>query len=245
MRPTFGPQRAETPRSSPCISCYAHCNAEACVSGAGATRRTLDPSPLQPVCSGPGQPSPPFTSPPAKRYPRVMALDKGQCPRCSKGLVHGATGPISGLVCKACGGLWLDHDIAVQFREALVSNSRLELSESARIIGESSASRAKRAVDTSPGDLPCVSCGQSMRREKVSRAGFDLDICDQHGTWYDCGELQRIAHLAGAKAPSQIMPGAASGASGGASLGNDDSGGKAAVAFAVLGVIFEILSELG
>ncbi|MBW2735974.1 MAG: zf-TFIIB domain-containing protein [Deltaproteobacteria bacterium] len=170
-----------------------------------------------------------------------MALDQHHCPRCTKPLTSGTAGPISGLVCPACGGLWLDHDLAVQFREALVSNSRLDVSESARIIGESSASRAKRAVSTTPDALPCVVCGQSMQREKIAKVGFDLDICHEHGTWYDCGELQRIAHLAGAKAPSQTAPGGLS--SHGASL--DGNEGKAAVAFVVLGVIFDILSELG
>jgi Zn-finger nucleic acid-binding protein len=91
----------------------------------------------------------------------------------------------------------------VQFSQALADKGRLDVSESARIIGEATARLAPRGyVDTSPDGLPCVVCGNPMRREHLERAGFDLDICDDHGMWFDRGELPAVAHLCGARAPT-------------------------------------------
>ncbi len=170
----------------------------------------------------------------------LSGTGEGCCPRCQRPLRKGAAGRVEALACNGCGGVWLDHGLAMQFNKALADKCQLELSESARIVGEIVARKAQvQGVDTSPDGLPCVVCQQPLRREHIERAGFDLDICDAHGTFFDRGELQTIAHLVGAKAPETLPDGHVSGRIKG---GVDDST-AGAVALGVLGVILEIIGS--
>lgn len=167
-------------------------------------------------------------------------MSMGKCPRCSEELHQGAAGPVSGRACRLCGGVWIERDISDRFAKALAERGTLEVSESARIMGESTSARAKRKkIDTAPDGLPCVVCSAAMRREHLEKAGFDLDLCEGHGTWFDRGELATVAHLLGAKAPSALDD---EGGGKGGSLGKSDGSTGAAVALGVLGIIFDIIS---
>jgi Zn-finger nucleic acid-binding protein len=164
---------------------------------------------------------------------------EASCPRCQHGLRKGAAGRVEALACDSCGGVWLDHALALQFNQALTDKCQVDVGESARIVGELVARKAKvPGFPTSPDGLPCVVCRQPLRREHIERAGFDLDICDAHGTFFDRGELQTIAHLVGAKPPAPLPEHSVSGSLKG---GGDSAAG--AVALGVLGVILEIITS--
>lgn len=51
---------------------------------------------------------------------------------------------------------------------------------------------AKQAVDTR-GTVACPECGQAMERSVAGQTGVEIDVCREHGTWFDRDELGRIA----------------------------------------------------
>ena len=154
----------------------------------------------------------------------------------------GKAGRVEALACDGCGGIWLDQALGSRFSQAVEEKVNLEVGESARILGEAVAARAKfGGVDTAPDRLPCVVCGQPLRRVHVERARFDLDICDAHGIFFDRGELQYVAYLVGAQAPAQVSSRMDRAVSKGLK-GQGDGGAAGVVALGILGIIFDILT---
>ncbi len=39
----------------------------------------------------------------------------------------------------------------------------------------------------------CIECGTRMQATVVGELGITLDTCARHGTWFDAGELSRVA----------------------------------------------------
>jgi Zn-finger nucleic acid-binding protein len=86
--------------------------------------------------------------------------------------------------CGMCGGIWLDNaasKVVVERMEPIA----LDLADSA-------SSRAQHTVDKTETGIPCAVCGQAMQRTRVAQATVDVDICPEHGTWFDCDEMQRV-----------------------------------------------------
>ena len=115
----------------------------------------------------------------ASRYP---------CPRCrSNGheapLYHRAAGGLGMNGCGACGGVFLAPGCAQKLAAALPDEA-IKLSVSA-------SQGARYRPDTSPA-LHCPVCAQEMKRIKAVKAGVDLDICQQHGTFYDHQEIEKV-----------------------------------------------------
>lgn len=92
--------------------------------------------------------------------------------------------------------------------------------------------------DTSTSGIPCATCDAPMQPRCV--CGVDIDLCSQHGTWFDADELRKVAESmaqarrqqfqrsqGGPGVPGRPGPGpgrnvrAARGASGG--VANDDA----------------------
>ena len=154
----------------------------------------------------------------------------------------GKAGRVEALACDGCGGIWLDQALGSRFSQAVEEKVTLDVSKSARILGEAVAARAKfGSVDTAPDRLPCVVCAQPLRRVHVERAHFDLDICDAHGIFFDRGELQYITYLVGTKAPSQMSSRMDRAVAKGLK-GHGDGSTAGAVALGVLGIIFDLLT---
>jgi Zn-finger nucleic acid-binding protein len=81
--------------------------------------------------------------------------------------------------------LWLDQADANRMVHSLCDHA-LQLAESA-------AGHAPAKVDTAPEGIPCPVCRQPLARSRVDAAWLDIDVCAHHGTWFDRGELQRVA----------------------------------------------------
>ncbi len=85
--------------------------------------------------------------------------------------------------CGACGGVFLAPSCAQKLAAALPDEA-IQLSVS--------ASRAARyRPDTTPA-LSCPVCAREMTRIKAAKAGVDLDVCQQHGTFYDHQEVEKV-----------------------------------------------------
>ena len=108
------------------------------------------------------------------------------CPRCAAGMYVGKT-PAGGDMwgCGQCGGVWLDNATAQHVVDS-VCEATLGMARSA---AEAAAVPSRPAAQ----GLKCPACGQNMKATKVQAAWLDIDVCDAHGTWYDHGELEKVA----------------------------------------------------
>jgi len=110
-----------------------------------------------------------------------------QCPRCDQPLGGRLVGDIVVDECIACHGLWLDH-VAVQ-----------------RIVTDRQQARAESLLGALPGTLKyeiqpagkmyikCPVCKVVMNRKLFAAgSGVIVDLCKDHGAFFDTGELPRI-----------------------------------------------------
>lgn len=106
------------------------------------------------------------------------------CPRCRIDL-H--VGQAAGAVlhgCGACGGIWADMQTSHRLCEALDGDTRA--------LVDSAERHAAHVPDTAQA-IACPVCAQALARTRIQNAGVDLDYCAAHGTWFDRGELGKIA----------------------------------------------------
>jgi len=118
------------------------------------------------------------------------------CPRCTSAL-HVAQGENGGAVsaCLSCGGVWLDVKTSNDLKNAFGAW--------AARVADHAASTAQQRPDTeSSRALACPACGQAMRKARVPGAGFEIDRCEPHGTFYDRGELSAALRIV--QAPRQL-----------------------------------------
>jgi Zn-finger nucleic acid-binding protein len=94
--------------------------------------------------------------------------------------------------CHACGGLWLDRAV---FEQLGSSRERQGAVLGALPAPTAPASVALEAVQY----RPCPACRQRMNRVNYARrSGVVLDVCKEHGLWFDKDELRRVlAFIAG------------------------------------------------
>ena len=125
------------------------------------------------------------------------------CPFCREGhpLASRRLGevPVTVLECGRCAGLWLGHEV---FRE-LVERAKQRALPAGTIPETPQQEAAKfdlpagaHVVEPPPGDSfyrPCAVCREFMRRVNYGHAsGVIIDICRDHGVWFDADELARI-----------------------------------------------------
>ena len=164
------------------------------------------------------------------------------CPRCASPLFEGRASDVVLLGCGECAGIWLDN-----------TSARLALKTLDRRINELAARATAHALKSPARNIivKCPACQKAMERTRT-KAGVvevDLDICAEHGTWFDRGELglvldglrvvQAPLPLATPLAPSEIPDFKAG------TLTPDpvDAGLVVGGAFAVLGAILAASSK--
>lgn len=91
--------------------------------------------------------------------------------------------------CDKCYGVWLD---SVTF-EQICRDSE----QQAAILGSANAVTNAAAGGLAPVRyLRCPQCRQLMHRVNFARcSGVVVDVCREHGTWFDMNELQRIVQF--------------------------------------------------
>ncbi|HHH11753.1 MAG TPA: hypothetical protein ENK23_06745 [Sorangium sp.] len=111
------------------------------------------------------------------------------CPRCRAPLFVGSTHDHVVHGCGYCGGVWLDAAASARVIKTAC--------EATVTLARQAAQHARAEVDTHVRRvLPCPCCGGGMRTSRVQQAWLDIDSCDEHGVWYDRGELERVARTA-------------------------------------------------
>lgn len=113
------------------------------------------------------------------------AWQASRCPRCRLPLFRGEDAEVTMLGCGKCGGIWLDNDSG----QALVQRTQ----QSTIDLVERADSRARFDVETRD-PVACVACGSTCGRVKLDKGGAVVDVCQDHGTWFDRYELALVAH---------------------------------------------------
>lgn len=114
------------------------------------------------------------------------------CPRCSQGLIRYACDDVELVRCWGGHGVWIDN--ALSQRLASGAFPRAVVNELSKL--EAHAPQLDDARE--PG--ACPQCQKQLRGYVVEVARLAVDVCQEHGTWLDTGELARVAR--GEAAPS-------------------------------------------
>lgn len=116
----------------------------------------------------------------------------GQCPRC-KGRLRVHLLPEAELIeCAGeCGGLWCGRDTF----EKLQATARHAAYTGQVVAPEHVMQRPSVAPDSSqPAYIACLTCDDLMQRRMFKyenrQSGVVLDVCRNHGLWFDRGELE-------------------------------------------------------
>jgi Zn-finger nucleic acid-binding protein len=106
----------------------------------------------------------------------------GPCPSCSGTLATMRHHDVHLLECRHCQGIYLFKEVVGLLDGPVGTSLRLAF--------------PKRAAPPSTGPvryIPCVSCGQLMNRQVFARiSGVVVDVCKDHGVWFDAGEIAAV-----------------------------------------------------
>jgi Zn-finger nucleic acid-binding protein len=113
--------------------------------------------------------------------------DVRKCPKCSSPLTTQALEEGNVDHCKKCRGVWVN---------VLEEKKVLEIKPAVFTIDELRRLRALYKPFWSQQDtryVPCPDCGQLMNRKVWgAHSGVIVDVCRDHGTWFDAGEVEKI-----------------------------------------------------
>jgi Zn-finger nucleic acid-binding protein len=102
------------------------------------------------------------------------------CPRCTAVLFAAETGGVTLNGCGRCGGIWLDNEacqaVVRSYDPAVVALARRAASH---------ATARPRATE-----IACPVCNARLQRAQAG--GIVLDVCADHGTWFDRAELELV-----------------------------------------------------
>ncbi len=111
-----------------------------------------------------------------------------QCPRCSGTFSQEVYETVLIDRCNSCQGIWLDTDELgkiLQFEEKKFTPQFVR-----KAIRESFAGVPEKEVQSV--EL-CPKCGKAMNPLNFSySSGVIIDVCKEHGTWFDKDELEKI-----------------------------------------------------
>jgi len=115
----------------------------------------------------------------------VLEDDIGECPRCRDALEQLAIGDAKICGCKKCDGVWMDVDT--------FENVCADGEKQSAVLANFVRSTVRPQLQTKISYVPCPDCGQLMNRNNFAKAsGVIVDICKQHGVWFDADELPTI-----------------------------------------------------
>ncbi len=123
----------------------------------------------------------------AMAAPLDVSLDdeSGDCPRCRNPLETLRVGETAFRGCTGCDGLW----VGVSTFENVCADGEKQ----SAVLGFLKERKSRTHSQTKVNYVPCPDCDQLMNRNNFARAsGVIVDICKQHGVWFDADELPSI-----------------------------------------------------
>ncbi|HZR17125.1 MAG TPA: zf-TFIIB domain-containing protein [Verrucomicrobiae bacterium] len=108
------------------------------------------------------------------------------CPRCGVGMTATVLGSTTVRECPKCAGLWVDT--------ATLERICAERERQAAVLGLASpAIGSGGALEDRIQYLPCPVCRKLMNRVNFAHySNVVVDVCKEHGTWFDRDELRRV-----------------------------------------------------
>ncbi len=113
------------------------------------------------------------------------------CPACGEGhfLTSRKLGEVPVMECTRCVGLWLGHETV----SSLVEQAAKEALDIDQTFASLHAAARNTAGQQGPLYRKCPECGRLMnRRNYARRSGVIVDICRDHGIWFDAEELPNV-----------------------------------------------------
>src|SRR5258706_7383296 len=119
--------------------------------------------------------------------PEVVAAGKELCPRCRVEMSAVMVGTTNLRECRRCEGLWVDRASFDQ-----ICADREKQSAVLGMAAPLPAAEPGGAVETIRY-APCPVCRQLMNRVNFANCSHVIvDVCKEHGTWFDKDELRQI-----------------------------------------------------
>ena len=111
--------------------------------------------------------------------------DPGQCPRCKQDLQSLQLGGTRIRECVKCGGFWASI--------GTFENLCADKEQQSAVLNFISTHPANSSHPVAINYVPCPDCNQLMNRSNFARSsGVIIDLCKQHGVWFDADELPKI-----------------------------------------------------
>jgi Zn-finger nucleic acid-binding protein len=125
----------------------------------------------------------------AAAVPENKGLENRQCPRCRSEMLFLKIGSTAVRECEKCLGLWLD---VASFEKICA-----EREQQSAVLGTASPAPTNAVRKYNKVNyVPCPECSQLMNRINFARcSGVIVDVCKNHGTWFDCDELTHIVEF--------------------------------------------------
>ena len=109
----------------------------------------------------------------------------GDCPRCKRPLESLRIETTAARECMGCGGFWTSAETF----ESLCADKEEQSAVLTFIATQTFETRPEASVNY----IPCPDCKQLMNRSNFARSsGVIIDLCRQHGVWFDANELSKI-----------------------------------------------------
>ena len=112
------------------------------------------------------------------------------CPRCKVEMNAVVIGKSHLHECPRCEGVWVDADTLHQIC--------VDQEEQTAVLGIAAPVEHTQSIDLTEKIryIPCPICGELMNRVNFANcSNVIVDVCRQHGTWFDRDELRRIVEF--------------------------------------------------
>ena len=112
-----------------------------------------------------------------------------KCPRCKTAMQVATIGSSKVLECAHCLGLWLTTSAF----EKICADKE----QQSAVLGSATLAGGNQTQSVSKVTyIPCPECSQLMNRANFARcSGVIIDLCKQHGIWFDRDELSHIVEF--------------------------------------------------
>jgi Zn-finger nucleic acid-binding protein len=122
---------------------------------------------------------------------KIAGSSTGPCPRCHEPLNAVVVGKANLNECARCGGIWADADTLRQ-----ICADRQEQESVLGLANHHVPDPATAPFEEQIRYLPCPVCKNLMNRVNFAKCSHVVvDVCRQHGTWFDTDELRRIVEF--------------------------------------------------
>jgi len=120
----------------------------------------------------------------------IRATDHA-CPRCKVPLFHQVCSGYAVEACAECMGIWITHETLEHvYRDAPKEVASVQVN---KIAVADPTKATERVVPGAAAYIPCPTCAKMMNPTNYARrSGIIIDVCREHGTWFDADELNKI-----------------------------------------------------